>query len=121
MSEECSSWFNGGIKGGRVIANWPGSGLHANNVRKNPRWEDWEYTYRSESGNRFAYFGNEWTKKMLRSNQDLTNEAEKSQVYMAPYLRVQSVTGGIDLRDYDETRYDVSWGSRTMNYQNIVI
>ncbi|KAG4413121.1 hypothetical protein IFR04_013738 [Cadophora malorum] len=63
ISEECSSWFNGGIKGGRVIANWPGSGLHANNVRKNPRWEDWEYTYRSESGNRFAYFGNEWTKK----------------------------------------------------------
>lgn len=60
-------------------------------------------------------------KRMLRSNQDLTNEAEKSQVYMAPYLRVQSVTGGIDLRDYDETRYDVSWGSRTMNYQNIVI
>lgn len=107
MSEDCSSWFNGGIKGGRVIANWPGSGLHANNVRRDPRWEDWEYIYRSDSGNRFAYFGNGWTQKDVQINKDVPEGGEKPEVDMTPYLHVDSVTGKLDLRGYHETWYDV--------------
>ncbi|KAF8857406.1 hypothetical protein BDZ45DRAFT_434483 [Acephala macrosclerotiorum] len=58
MSENCSSWFNGGVKGGRLIASWLGSGLHTNIVRREPKWEDWEYSYWLGSGNRFEYFEN---------------------------------------------------------------
>ncbi|KUJ09071.1 putative flavin-binding monooxygenase [Mollisia scopiformis] len=104
LSENCSSWFNGGIKGGRVIASWPGSGLHANVVRREPRWEDWEYTYRSSSENRFAYFGNGWTQKDVEVSQE---GLEKSQVDMTPYLQLDSVTGRVDLRGYHETWFDV--------------
>ncbi|KAH7413258.1 hypothetical protein BKA64DRAFT_660631 [Cadophora sp. MPI-SDFR-AT-0126] len=106
MSEDCSSWFNGGIKGGRVIANWPGSGLHANSVRRDPRWEGWEYTYRSDSGNRFAYFGNGWANKDVEANREPAEGAEKVQVDMTPYLKVDSVLGTIDLRSYHETWFD---------------
>ncbi|MCJ1267510.1 hypothetical protein MMC22_007395 [Lobaria immixta] len=45
---------------------------HANVVRREPRWEDWEYEYLSSSGNRFAYFGDGWTKKELDPEADLT-------------------------------------------------
>ena len=102
LSEECSSWFNGGIKGGRVIANWPGSGLHANAVRRDPRWEDWEYTYKSTSGNRFAYFGNGWTQKDVQVNQETPEEID-----LTPYLQLASVTGGVDLRRYHEMWCDI--------------
>ncbi|KAJ9145015.1 FAD/NAD(P)-binding domain-containing protein [Pleurostoma richardsiae] len=102
LSENCSSWFNGGVKGGRVIANWPGSGLHANAVRREPRWEDWEYTYRSVSGNRFAYFGNGWTQKDVQVNRNPQEEAD-----LTPYLQLASVAGQVDLRGYHETWYDL--------------
>ncbi|RAL12994.1 uncharacterized protein BO97DRAFT_405210 [Aspergillus homomorphus CBS 101889] len=42
-------------------ALFPGSATHLNYLRRDPRWEDWEYTYTNPSGNRFAYFGNKWT------------------------------------------------------------
>jgi cation diffusion facilitator CzcD-associated flavoprotein CzcO len=116
MSEECSSWFNGGIKGGRVIANWPGSGLHANVVRREPRWEDWEYTYRSDSKNRFAYFGNGWTTKDVYLNHELGLQDTKAagedldqsaRPDLTPYLHIDSITGQLDLRNYHETWYNV--------------
>lgn len=102
MSENCSSWFNGGIKGGRVLANWPGSGLHANLVRREPRWEDWEYTYRSGSGNRFAYFGNGWTVRDVEVSKDIAEDSQKAQFDLASYLQLDSVTGQLDLKDYHE-------------------
>ncbi|KAM0455191.1 hypothetical protein ACHAO4_004067 [Trichoderma viride] len=59
LSENCSSWYNGGVPGGRIHGLWPGSASHLTVVQRDPRWEDWEYEYLSESGNRFAwYFGN---------------------------------------------------------------
>lgn len=59
LSENCSSWYNGGLPGGRIHGLWPGSASHLTVVQRDPRWEDWEYEYLSESGNRFAwYFGN---------------------------------------------------------------
>lgn len=109
LSDTCRSWFNGGVSGGRILANWPGSGLHANIVRREPRWEDWEYTYRSASGNRFAYFGNGWTQKDVLINESTVEGPPVPQgaVDMTPYLTVASVTGDVDLRDYHEKWHEV--------------
>ncbi|KAF2429963.1 FAD/NAD(P)-binding domain-containing protein, partial [Tothia fuscella] len=87
-TENCSSWANGGRPGGRIHGHWPGSASHVNHVRKNPRWEDWEWTYRTETGNRFAYFGNGWSAKELVDGSDRTL-----------YLRKPEE---VDLRSYHE-------------------
>ncbi len=64
LSESCSSWYNGGRPGGRIHGLWPGSAGHVTAIRREPRWEDFEYEYLSETGNRFLwYFGNGWTRK----------------------------------------------------------
>ena len=94
LSDNCSSWYNSGRPGARIHGLWPGSGLHVTTVRREPRWEDWEYTYLSESGNRFAwYFGNGWTKK--------ENDFEADAV---SYLKLPSQ---IDLRDLHESWWDL--------------
>ncbi|TLD38068.1 putative flavin-binding monooxygenase protein [Venturia nashicola] len=92
-TENCSSWANSGRPGARIHGHWPGSASHLNNVRRNPRWEDWEWTYKSKSGNRFAYFGNGWTSKELIEGSDLT-----------PYLKPP---GQIDLRSYHEEWFNL--------------
>lgn len=60
LADGCSSWYNGGRPGARIHGLWPGSSLHVTTVRREPRWEDWDYEYLPESqGNRFLwYFGN---------------------------------------------------------------
>jgi hypothetical protein len=55
FSEECSSWYKTGGSKGRVSALWPGSRLHAVEVLKTPRFEDFEFIY--IDGNNFAWFG----------------------------------------------------------------
>ncbi|KAL2424181.1 FAD-binding monooxygenase tazF [Exophiala dermatitidis] len=92
LTDNCSSWANGGKAGQRIFGIWPGSAAHVTIVRKEPRWEDWEYTYLSKSGNRFAYFGNGWTTKEADPNSDI-----------ASYLRVPSE---IDLKDLHERWWD---------------
>lgn len=72
-SAGCRSWANGGKPGSFDHGHWPGSGYHANIVRKTPRWEDWEYTYDSADGNRFSYFGDGWTKHELDPGADLVS------------------------------------------------
>ncbi len=72
LTENCSSWANGGRPGARIHGLWPGSAAHVTLVRRDPRWEDWEYEYLSSSGNRFAYFGNGWTKKEQDPSSDMT-------------------------------------------------
>ncbi|KFY64553.1 hypothetical protein V496_03203 [Pseudogymnoascus sp. VKM F-4515 (FW-2607)] len=96
MSETCSSWYNGGIAGGRIHGIWPGSGTHAVLARRDPRWEDFDYTYRNEQGNRFAWFGNGWTAKDVRA----ANGEED--LNFTPYLKVESVTGELDLKTLHE-------------------
>ncbi|KAH8891563.1 FAD/NAD(P)-binding domain-containing protein [Thozetella sp. PMI_491] len=103
LTENCRSWFNGGVSGGRPIANWPGSGLHASLVRREPRWEDWEYKYWSSSGNRFAYLGNGWTRQDIEVNGDVPDGAEAPFVDMTPYLHVLSVNDEVDLKSYHES------------------
>ncbi|KAL6876626.1 FAD/NAD(P)-binding domain-containing protein [Trichoderma novae-zelandiae] len=88
LSEKCSSWYNGGVPGGRIHGLWPGSASHLTVVQKDPRWEDWEYEYLSDSGNRFAwYFGNGSTRVEADPEADVT-----------PYLRA----GEADLRSVHE-------------------
>ncbi|KAH6676226.1 hypothetical protein B0J14DRAFT_350711 [Halenospora varia] len=91
-TDNCSSWANGGKPGGRIHGHWPGSASHVNFVRKDPRWEDWEWEVKSESGNRFAWFGNGWTEKEVTGEGDLT-----------PYLRRPDQ---IDLRSYHEEWFE---------------
>lgn len=94
LSESCSSWYNGGKPGSRIHGVWPGSAAHLTIVRRDPRWEDWEYEYLAEGGNRFLwYFGNGWTRKEKDPESDMT-----------PYLRLP---GEVDLRDIHESWW--SW------------
>lgn len=92
FSGNCSSWANGGRPGGRIHGHWPGSASHVNLVRRDPRWEDWEWSLKRESGNRFAWLGNGWTSKEASGEGDLT-----------PYLKVPS---SIDLRSYHEEWFE---------------
>jgi cation diffusion facilitator CzcD-associated flavoprotein CzcO len=92
FSGNCSSWANGGRPGGRIHGHWPGSASHVNLVRRDPRWEDWEWSLKSEGGNRFAWLGNGWTVKEESGEGDLT-----------PYLKVPSA---IDLRSYHEEWFE---------------
>jgi cation diffusion facilitator CzcD-associated flavoprotein CzcO len=92
FSGNCSSWANGGKPGARIHGHWPGSASHLNFVRRGPRWEDWEWTSKSRSGNRFAWFGNGWTSKEASGEGDLT-----------PYLKVPA---SIDLRSYHEEWFE---------------
>ncbi|KAF2026295.1 FAD/NAD(P)-binding domain-containing protein [Setomelanomma holmii] len=101
MSEYCSSWHNGGIKGGRIHGIWPGSAAHVNAVRREPRWEDWEYTYLNRQGNRFAWLGNGWTMKDVAAS----DPAEAANVDLTPWLRAEALGGNVDLRDYHEQWY----------------
>ncbi|KUJ09108.1 FAD/NAD(P)-binding domain-containing protein [Mollisia scopiformis] len=95
LSENCSSWANGGIPGGRIHGLWPGSAAHVNFIRRSPRWEDFEYQLRSPNGskNRFAYWENGWTSKQLQPVADLTS-----------YLKVPEK---VDLKDLHESWWDV--------------
>ncbi|KAE8153095.1 hypothetical protein BDV25DRAFT_137165 [Aspergillus avenaceus] len=91
--KNCRSWYNGGRPGGRIHGLFPGSAAQVNFIRREPRWEDWDYTYTNPSGNRFAFFGNGWTKRELNKDADLV-----------PHLQRPDT---IDLRTYMEGWWDV--------------
>ncbi|GAB7354446.1 hypothetical protein MBLNU459_g4934t1 [Dothideomycetes sp. NU459] len=95
LTENCSSWSNGRRPGGKIHGHWPGSASHVNHVRREPRWEDWEYGLLpgNKSKNRFAYLGNGWTTKELDPGSDLT-----------PYLKPPDK---VDLRDWHESWWDL--------------
>ncbi|CAK7232680.1 hypothetical protein SCUCBS95973_009184 [Sporothrix curviconia] len=63
----CNSWFKN--KQGKVIALWPGSSLHYREVLEANRWEDYEWKYRQT--NRFAYWGQGFSKVEDDENGDL--------------------------------------------------
>jgi len=95
LSDHCSSWYNGAKPGGRIHGIWPGSAGHVTAVRREPRWEDWEYTYLGVEGNRFAwYFGNGWTGMEADGESDMTN-----------YLKEVGKEG--DLRDLHESWWEL--------------
>lgn len=92
LARNCSSGSNGGRPGARIHGHWPGSGAHLTRVRRDPRWEDWEYEY-ARPENRFAYFGNGWTRKEADPSSDMT-----------PYLKLERDN---DLRDLHERWWDL--------------
>lgn len=93
VSETCSSWYNGGIPGSRVHGIWPGSAAHLTIVRRDPRWEDFEYEYSAESnGNRFlGYLGNGSTRKEQDAESDMTTYLHET----------------VDLRDVHESWHTI--------------
>ena len=51
---DCHSWYKNNSSG-KIIALWPGSTMHYIHSLEEPRYEDWNFTYK---GNRFAFLGN---------------------------------------------------------------
>ncbi|KAK3348553.1 hypothetical protein B0H65DRAFT_178545 [Neurospora tetraspora] len=95
LTDNCSSWYNGGRPGARIHGIWPGSAGHLTAVRQNPRWEDWEYEYLGETGNRFQwYLGNGWTSREADPQSDMT-----------PYLRRPGEK--VELRDVHESWWNL--------------
>ncbi|KAL4756207.1 flavin-containing monooxygenase [Aspergillus foveolatus] len=92
-TENCSSWYNGGRPGARIHGLFPASAASLNYIRRDPRWEDFEYEYTNPSGNRFSWIGNGWTRREMEEAEDLTPHLKKPQ--------------DIDLRTYLETWVDV--------------
>ncbi|KAF2815551.1 FAD dependent oxidoreductase [Mytilinidion resinicola] len=102
MSQHCSSWYNGGIKGGRIHGVWPGSATHVNQVRREPRWEDWEYTYINKQGNRFGWLGNGWSEKDVLAQ----NGVDALTTDLTPWLQKEAVEGKVDVKGYHENWWD---------------
>ncbi|KAI4650942.1 hypothetical protein J4E93_003299 [Alternaria ventricosa] len=98
LTDNCSSWNNGGVAGQRIHGLWPGSAAHFTIARREPRWEDWEYE-RENKDNRFAYFGNGYTEAELDDSTDLTS-----------YLKAPGQE--VDLRDLHERWWDVPGAER---------
>lgn len=105
LSENCSSWYNSGIPGGRIAGIWAGSGTHANVARRELRGEDFEYTYTSKSGNRFAWLGNGSSRKDVEAAKDEKDRDPK--LDFTPYLKKESVEGTIDLRTVHEAWFEL--------------
>ncbi|RHZ48771.1 hypothetical protein CDV55_100990 [Aspergillus turcosus] len=82
--EYCDRWYPRTVWSANLVLNY---------IRRDPRWEDWEYTYTNPSGNRFAYFGNGWRQRELDDEADLTPHLKKPET--------------IDLRSYLEGWWDV--------------
>jgi len=77
FSDSCRSWYKGGRADGKVIGIWPGSSLHYYEVLKEPRYEDFEYTYRNDDP--WEYLGNGWT---LQEAQDKESGVEDLAYYL---------------------------------------
>ncbi|PSN62256.1 FAD/NAD(P)-binding domain-containing protein [Corynespora cassiicola Philippines] len=93
LTDNCSSWNNGGVPGARIHGIWPGSAAHITIVKREPRWEDWEYE-RESKVNRFSYFGNGYTRGELDESTDLV-------------AYIKAPTEEVDLRDIHESWWDV--------------
>jgi cation diffusion facilitator CzcD-associated flavoprotein CzcO len=71
---DCSSWYNNGKPGSRIHGLWPGSAALVSIVNNDPRWEDWEYEYISDTGNCLSwYFGKGSTRMEADPEWDMTS------------------------------------------------
>ncbi|KAJ5781044.1 hypothetical protein N7457_006204 [Penicillium paradoxum] len=55
FSGSCNSWYKGGTSDGKIVGVWPGSLNHFMECLKEPRLQDFEFSYRTP--NRFAFVG----------------------------------------------------------------
>jgi len=90
-TQDCNSWYKN--RDGEVVGLWPGSTLHALEVLRSPRWEDWVYESLEDdsesesdlgdgngngngkgkgtgSGNRLRWLGNGWSVTQRRDGED---------------------------------------------------
>ncbi|KAG6877424.1 hypothetical protein C0993_007592 [Termitomyces sp. T159_Od127] len=65
---DCNSWYKANSVSGKVSALWPGSTLHYLEAIADPRYDDWEITYK---GNRFAWLGNGFSQTEVDETADL--------------------------------------------------
>ncbi|KAF2127039.1 FAD/NAD(P)-binding domain-containing protein [Dothidotthia symphoricarpi CBS 119687] len=102
LTDNCSSWNNGGIPGQRIHGLWPGSAAHVTLVRREPRWEDWKYERREQNKvNRFAYFGNGYTQAETEEDND-----------MVSYLRAPGQE--VNLKDVHESWWDTPGATKKL-------
>ncbi|KAG6850658.1 hypothetical protein H0H93_010386 [Arthromyces matolae] len=66
---DCRSWYKANSVSGKVSALWPGSTLHYMEAIADPRYDDWEITYK---GNRFAWLGNGLSQTEVDETADLS-------------------------------------------------
>ncbi|KAK7549272.1 FAD/NAD(P)-binding domain-containing protein [Phyllosticta citricarpa] len=66
--DACKSWYKNGTTDGRVTGLWPGSALHFTEAIREPRWDDWDVTYK---GNCFAWLGNGYSQTETTPGADL--------------------------------------------------
>jgi hypothetical protein len=64
----CRSWYKGGTTNGRVVGVYAGSCFHFAESLREPRWEDYDLEYISDSHrgtNRFSWLGNGFTRREM--------------------------------------------------------
>ncbi|KPI42856.1 putative sterigmatocystin biosynthesis monooxygenase stcW [Cyphellophora attinorum] len=83
--DDCRTWYR---RDNRIIGLWPGSTVHAIEVLRSPRWEDFEYEYGQEAaGDRLLrWLGSGWSELQL-SGGDISYyiEPEYVDVPSAPF------------------------------------
>lgn len=62
----CRSWFKNGTIDGPISALHPGSRIHWFHMLIEPRYEDWDFIYKTR--NRFQYLGNGFSVKEMPGN-----------------------------------------------------
>ena len=70
-TDRCKSWYKtgGGIsENERISGLYPGSVLHAREVWRAPRWEDFDYT--TTERNRLRWLGNGWSSTLMEGGGD---------------------------------------------------
>lgn len=84
--DQCKSWYrNDKGRGTRIIGLWPGSTLHAVELLRSPRWEDYEYEYDEPEddpikANRLRWLGNGWSEIQLRDGGDMSYYIEDAYI-----------------------------------------
>jgi hypothetical protein len=62
FGQPCKSWFKRGKEDGRNLAYYAGNALNLLYAQRNPKWEDFEYTYCDElQGNPVSWLANGYT------------------------------------------------------------
>lgn len=82
-ADKCKSWYksDGGF-GDRITALWPGSILHAMEVLRAPRWEDFDYEIKEE--NKLRWLGNGWSVTLLPGQGDPSWYLNEGEVDIPP-------------------------------------
>ena len=84
-TDKCKSWYKvggGEGEGERISALYPGSILHAREVWRAPRWEDFEYT--SDEKNRLRWLGNGWSSTLIEGGGDPSWYLNTNEVDLPP-------------------------------------